>query len=359
MDADIESGNALDDGPTTTGTMPSLQSDSAPSDFQVLEPSNDPSSSSSAATASDHGTKHPIDSDKADIVSEATNTVSPSPDPSVNRLTDSIKDQPTQEIEDSITQMKMEDDNHKKHAVRRKKRKGNDCEDEHPMLKKHKVDVKVSRPVTHSSVQNEKTREEVKKVENNSGLRVSAKQKRRRKVQVEVSIPCPASSTRSKPHRPLPKASSSRSHLTNLDGNVKNDRHAPVSSPSTQDPATVALNAEICGMLIETMALSRASSLPLSSLYKMVMQTQPSLRSQRSEQEWLIVFARVLQEGEAGHGSGVFGKVESSGKVCFLIYILDLAFFIDHCSNRMILIDHWRPSGFMFLNKIRTKNEQR
>ena len=26
--------------------------------------------------------------------------------------------------------------------------------------------------------------------------------------------------------------------------------------------------------------------------------------------------------------------------------------------NRMILIDHWRPSGFMFLNKIRTKNEQ-
>jgi len=169
--------------------------------------------------------------------------------------------------------------------------------------------------MTHSSVQNGKTGAQVEKVEKNPDQQVSAKQKRRKKVQVEVSISCPASSTkRSKPHRPLPKASSSRSHLTNLDGNIKNDCHTPVSLPRTQDPATVALNAEICGMLIETMALSRASSLPLSSLYKMVMQTQPSLRSQRSEQEWLIVFARVLQEGEAGHGSGVFGKVESSGK---------------------------------------------
>ena len=325
--------------------MPSLQSDSTPSDFQVLEHSNDPSSP--AATApSDHGTKHPIAGDKANIATEVTNVVSPSPDPSVNRLTDSMKDQshstgiahpkrrkPTQEIDESITQLKMEDDNHKKQAARRKKRKGNDREDEHPMLKKRKVDVEVTdllRPTTHSSVQNEKTRVQVKKVVK-PDQQVSTKQKRRKKVQVEVSIPYLASSTkRSKPHRPLPKApsSSSRSHLTNLDRNVKNDRHTPVSLPKTQDPATVALNAEICGMLIETMALSRASSLPLSSLYKMVMQSQPSLRSQRSESEWLIVFARVLQEGEAGHGSGVFGKVESSGKVCFLTYIPELPFFI-------------------------------
>ena len=325
--------------------MPSLQSDSAPSDFQVLEPSNDPSSSFAATTPSDHVTKHPIASDKAGIAFEATNNA-PSPDPSVNRLTDSMKDQshstgivprkrrkPTQEIEGSIAQMEMEDDNHKKQAVRRKKRKGNDREDERPMLKKHKVDAKVAdllRPTTHSSVQNEKSREQVKKVEKPDQQVSTTKQKRRRKAQVEVSIPCPASSTKqSKP--PLPKGSSSRSHLTNLDRNVKNDRHTPASLPSTQDPATVALNAEICGMLIETMALSRASSLPLSSLYKMVMQTQPSLKSQRSESEWLIVFARVLQEGEARHGSGVFGKVESSGKVGFFIYIPDLPFFIDHC----------------------------
>ena len=329
MDADIKSGNSLDDGSAITDTMSMLQSESAPPDFRVL-----PAATAGVPTLH-HGTKDPIASNKADITS--TDTVSPCPD----RLTDSLKDQslstgvahpkrrkPTQEMEDSISQMKMGDDNHKKHAVRRKKRKGNDGEDEHPMLKKHKVDVKVLRPMTLSSVQNEKTKEQAKKVEKNPDQEVSAKQKRRRKVQVEVSIPYSASSSkRSKPHK-----ASSRSHLTNLDRNVKNDRHTPVSLPSTQDPATVALNAEICGMLIETMALSRASSLPLSSLYKMVMQTQPSLRSQRSEQEWLIVFARVLQEGEAGHGSGVFGKVESSGKVCFLIYIPpDLPFLIDHC----------------------------
>jgi hypothetical protein len=309
--------NALDDGSSTTDTMPTLQSDSAHSDFQVLESFNDPSCSSSASTAPspDHGTKHPFASDKADIVS-ATNTISPSPDPSATEL---LKDQshssgiahpksPTRMIEDSITQMNMEDDKHNKNAVRRKKRKGNDREDEHPMPKKHKVDVKVAdllRPTTHRLVQDEKAKVQVKKVEK-PGPQVSTK-KRRGKVQVEVSIPYSASSRkRSKLHRPLPKASSSSSHL-------------PL--PITQDPATVALNAEICGMLIETMALSRASSLPLSSLYKMVMQTQPSLKSQRSESEWLIVFARVLQEGEAGRGSGVFGKVESSGKVCFLIYI--------------------------------------
>ena len=330
MDAEIRSGNTLNDGPATTDTIPSLQSDSAPSDFQVLEPCNDLSFPTSAtatcAPSPNHGTDDPFASDNADIVSEATNTVSSSPDPSV---TESLKDQshssgitrtkrPTHEIEDSITQMIAEDDKHNKHAMRRKKRKGNDREDEHPKPKKCKVDVKVAdllRPTTHSSVQNEKTKVEVEKVEKPS-QQVSTK-KRRRKVQVEVSIPCPASSRkRSKSHRRLPKASSS-SHLTNLD---RNDRPTPVSLSSTQDPATVALNAEICGMLIETMALSRASSLPLSSLYKMVMQTQPSLRSQRSESEWMVVFTRVLQEGEAGRGSGVFGKVESSGKVCFLIY---------------------------------------
>ena len=332
MDANIRSGNALDGGPATTDTTPSLQSDSAPSDFQVLEPYDDPSFSNSAATANapspEHGTKHPFANDKADIASEATNTVSSSPDPSV---TESLKgrfrssgvahpkrSKPRQEIEVSITQMKMEDDNHNKHTVRRKKRKGNDREDEHPKPKKHKVDRKVAdllQSTTRSTVQNEKTRVQVKEDEKPS-QQVSTK-KRRRKVQVEVSIPYSASSRkRNKLHRPLSKASSSL-HLTNLDGN---DHHMPVSLSSTQDPATVALNAEICGMLIETMALSRASSLPLSSLYKMVMQTQPSLRSQRSESEWLIVFTRVLQEGEAGHGSGVFGKVESSGKVCFLTY---------------------------------------
>ena len=317
--------------------MLTLQSDSALSDFQVLEPSNEPSSSNSAAPAPasapspDYGTKHSLTNDKADIAFDATNTISSSPDLSATESL--LKDQshsldvaqpkrprPTQMIKDSVTQMKVEDDKRKKDVVRRKKRKGNDREDEHPIPKKHKADVRFAdllRPTTHSSVQNEKTKVHMKKAEKPSE-QVSRK-KRRSRVQVEVSIPYSASSRkRNKLHRSLPKPSSSSSHL-------------PVSSPTTQDPATVALNAEICGMLIETMALSRASSLPLSSLYKMVMQTQPSLKSQRSESEWLVVFARVLQEGEAGRGSGVFGKVESSGKVRFLIYFYNLFYIFIHC----------------------------
>jgi len=74
------------------------------------------------------------------------------------------------------------------------------------------------------------------------------------------------------------------------------------------------LHATICGMVIETMATSRASSLPVSSIYKLVMNSQPSLKDERTEGEWLGIFERVLRDGEAGRGSGVFAKVESSGK---------------------------------------------
>lgn len=90
--------------------------------------------------------------------------------------------------------------------------------------------------------------------------------------------------------------------------------HEPSSSKlKQQDSDTPELDAEITGMLIECMATSRASSLPISSLYKSVMECRPSLKAQRSEKEWVTVFRRVLRNGVAG--SGVFGKVESSGKV--------------------------------------------
>jgi len=74
------------------------------------------------------------------------------------------------------------------------------------------------------------------------------------------------------------------------------------------------LHATICGMVIETMATSRASSLPVSSIYKQVMNSQPSLKNERTEHEWFRIFERVLRDGEAGRGSGVFAKVESSGQ---------------------------------------------
>jgi hypothetical protein len=74
------------------------------------------------------------------------------------------------------------------------------------------------------------------------------------------------------------------------------------------------LHATVCGLVIETMATSRASSLPVSSIFKLVMTSQPCLKSQRPEQDWLRIFERVLRDGAADRGSGVFGKVESSGK---------------------------------------------
>lgn len=337
MNADIKSGDAFDDA---AGIASSLKFDSAPlsidataiSNIQVLERLN-ASSSSSVATAQnfEHETKHSssIANDEADIISEAIDVVPPSHSSVANRLTASLEDQlhhtsiarperhePTQKKQEhaSTIHMKVEDSSHKKHALRRKGRKGNDDDDDdtaHPILKKRRVDPKVLRPMTHNMARNEKKRAPAGNDEKNSGQHVSTKRKRRKKIEVYVS--CPASPMKHcKPCR-LPKASPSHSHMISVEKN-DNDRH-PL--PSTQDPETAVLNTEICGMLIEAMALSRASSLPLSSLYKMVMQTQPSLRPQRSQQDWLTVFARVLQEGEAGKGSGVFGKVESSGKVYF------------------------------------------
>ncbi|KAJ7837595.1 hypothetical protein B0H14DRAFT_1099346 [Mycena olivaceomarginata] len=75
------------------------------------------------------------------------------------------------------------------------------------------------------------------------------------------------------------------------------------------------LDPELCGMLIECMATSRASSLPMSTLHKTVMQSYPSLKSRGGEHECLELIERVLESGTvAGGGSGVFGKVQRSGK---------------------------------------------
>ena len=78
----------------------------------------------------------------------------------------------------------------------------------------------------------------------------------------------------------------------------------------------------------------RASSLSVSSLFKLVMQDQPSLKTQRSEREWVGIFDRVLYVGEVGRGSGAFWKIESSGKVCsFLLLLLSFFFCVVSCVN--------------------------
>lgn len=88
----------------------------------------------------------------------------------------------------------------------------------------------------------------------------------------------------------------------------------PRMSPPPSDPES-----EITGLLIEALATSRASSLPISSLYKTLMQSRPSLKEQKTKKEWFEIFLKVLSRGNRS-GQGVFGKVESSGKVCRLLY---------------------------------------
>jgi hypothetical protein len=78
------------------------------------------------------------------------------------------------------------------------------------------------------------------------------------------------------------------------------------------------VDAEIQGMIIECMATSRASSMPVSLVVRTVLQTHPGLKEKRTEKEWRKVVGRVLVNGMAGRGSGVFGKVDSSGKVSLL-----------------------------------------
>ncbi|KAF9490665.1 hypothetical protein BDN71DRAFT_1454000 [Pleurotus eryngii] len=89
------------------------------------------------------------------------------------------------------------------------------------------------------------------------------------------------------------------------------------TTPSEQpsEPIDTTHDAEICGLIIESLALSRASAQAISTLYGAIMRARPTLHAQRSEDEWVDIFQRVLSSGdEAEGGSGVFGKVESSGK---------------------------------------------
>ncbi|KAJ7169869.1 hypothetical protein C8R46DRAFT_1090329 [Mycena filopes] len=91
---------------------------------------------------------------------------------------------------------------------------------------------------------------------------------------------------------PSPSASSSRS----------------LSPPpkETKRKAAPEIDPELCGMLIECMATSRAVT---------VMQMYPSVKSRGTERQCLDIMERVLESGTVtGGGTGVFGKVQSGSK---------------------------------------------
>ncbi|KAJ7925818.1 hypothetical protein B0H13DRAFT_1973476 [Mycena leptocephala] len=121
-----------------------------------------------------------------------------------------------------------------------------------------------------------------------------------------------AGSSEASGSRPQHRATQSPATVPSL--SASSSRSSSVSLEEATLPSPE-LDPELCGMLIECMATSRASSLPMSTLYRTVMQSYPSLKSRGTEHECLEIMERVLEGGTvAGGGSGVFGKVQRNGK---------------------------------------------
>lgn len=130
-------------------------------------------------------------------------------------------------------------------------------------------------------------------------------------------------STGRKPNKSEPltsKAKAKKSKSADLDPNSDSD--APLLD---LDPARIS---ELQGMLIESFAVSRASSQSASVLYRSVTQNRPSLKTEHTEKQWLQMIEAVLEDGQ--NRSGVFGKIESSFKVslygCLVLFPVLTAF---------------------------------
>ncbi|KAJ6519852.1 hypothetical protein C8R45DRAFT_38296 [Mycena sanguinolenta] len=175
--------------------------------------------------------------------------------------------------------------------------------DEVPKSKKARIaqapEASGSRPATQSRSK----RVEVKPSRRMEAKSVQSKGKKAKRAD-ERNSPPPAPKTQQRKARPRsPSLSDSDSRSSSV------SPEEPLPKPAPE------LDPELCGMLIESMATSRASSLAMSSLYKTVMQSYPSLKSRGTEDECLELIERVLEGGTvAGGGSGVFGKVVRSGK---------------------------------------------
>jgi len=103
---------------------------------------------------------------------------------------------------------------------------------------------------------------------------------------------------------------------------AKASQTASTSSKSVSDLPTLDIDSvqltETQGMIIESFAVSRASALPASTLYRSITDNRPSLKNVRSEEQWMKMIEMALEEGQSD--SGVFGKVESSFKVSFFVF---------------------------------------
>ncbi|KAF7347805.1 hypothetical protein MVEN_01538000 [Mycena venus] len=168
--------------------------------------------------------------------------------------------------------------------------------DEVPKSKK----ARIAQP---SEIQSRSKRVEVKPSRRTETKDTQAKGKKAARASARNPPPAPKTKQRkARPRSPSPSVSSS-------------SRSPSVSPEEPAHKPVPELDPELCGMLIECMATSRASSLPMSTLYKSVMQSYPSLKSRGSEDECLELMERVLEGGTVvGGGGGVFGKVQRTGK---------------------------------------------
>jgi len=192
-----------------------------------------------------------------------------------------------------------------------KEKRKKDLGGEGPVKKKRKVEVERQSSIAPSDKTKEKVdgkrksrEEDTENDRSSEAPSVMSGQKKRKRAEGEGSSSTSTATKRT-------SKSSRRARATSSHPN-DSDTEDLFDEPLDSDAKS--LHTTICGMAIETMAMSRASSLPVSSIYKLVMREQPGLKAQRTDREWMRIFERVLRDGEAGRGSGVFGKVESSGK---------------------------------------------
>jgi hypothetical protein len=153
--------------------------------------------------------------------------------------------------------------------------------------------------------------------------------KRKKKVEESGEGPARKKKKVTKDETPIVEVSETAKSSRNTDPSsskpktkkAKASQTASTSSKSVSDQPTSDIDSvqltETQGMIIESFAVSRASALPASTLYRSITGNRPSLKSVRSEEQWMKMIEMALEEGQSN--SGVFGKVESSFKVSFFL----------------------------------------
>nr|GAT57447.1 predicted protein [Mycena chlorophos] len=182
--------------------------------------------------------------------------------------------------------------------------------------------VDASAPNRAKVASHERSRDEPRKVVEAKPLTAADKGKKRAALPVpKEDAPKPkkariaVAEPESPRHASSSKARSSDRGSRRSDPKAKSSKAAPVSQKPRSKRARALplpeIDPELCGMLIECLATSRASSMPMSALFKSIMKSYPSVKSRGTEDECLLLMERVLENGtRAAGGSGVFGKVE-------------------------------------------------